>query len=67
MRHGDEFVKHAEMALSHAKMAQKENSNPHIAEGVEELDTAITIGGMGMVGGGTKHAESAIMHLEQAK
>ncbi len=65
MGHGDQLATHASVALKHARMAQNESNNPHIGEAIGELDSAVSYGGMGLVGGGTKAAESAIVHLKQ--
>ncbi len=67
MGHGKEVAKHAGVALEHAKMAQQESPNPHLKAAIEELDSAVSYGEMGLVGGGTKAAEEAIMHLKQVK
>lgn len=67
MGHGDQVAKHAGVALEHAKMAQQESPNPHLKMAIEELDSAVSYGGMGLVGGGTKAAEEAIVHLKQVK
>ena len=50
-----------------AKMAQQESPNPHLKAAIEELDSAVSYGEMGLVGGGTKAAEEAIVHLKQVK
>ena len=46
-------------------MAQKEMKNPHLDEGVSELEAAIDHGGQGHAGVATKHAKSAVMHLKE--
>ena len=67
MGHGKEVAKHAGVALKHAEMAQQESPNPHLKAAIEELDSAVSYGEMGLVGGGTKASEEAIMHLKQVK
>jgi len=67
MGHGKEVAKHAGVALEHAKMAQQESPNPHLKVAIEKLDSAVSYGEMGLVGGGTKAAEEAIVHLKQVK
>ena len=38
----DDFVKHAEEALTHADMAKKETSSPQLDEGIKLLKEAVT-------------------------
>jgi len=48
-------------------MAQKESPNPHLDAAIEDLSNSVSYGGMGLVGGGTKAAGEAIVHLKQVK
>ncbi len=65
MGHSDAIVMHAQVALNHAKMAQKDTMNPHLDEGVRELEEAIAHGNQGHAGVATRHAKSAEMHLSK--
>ncbi len=65
MGHSDAIVMHAQVALNHAKMAQKDMMNPHLDEGVLELKEAIAHGNQGHAGVATQHAKSAVMHLSE--
>jgi Small metal-binding protein len=65
--HGDVLVKHAEKALKHAEMSQKEKANMHMDEGIKHLKGAVDAGKKGDSAGGVKHAEEALMHIKEVK
>ena len=48
-------------------MAQQESPNTQLKVAIEELDSPVSYGEMGLVGGGTKAVEEAIVHLKQVK
>lgn len=60
-----ELVAHAEAALQHALNGGKDR--PHVDEGVAHLKAAIEHGKAGHADVATKHAETAVMHLSQAR
>ncbi|MEE8493442.1 MAG: small metal-binding protein SmbP [Nitrospirales bacterium] len=63
MGHSDAIVMHVQVALNHARMAQKDMMIPHLDEGVLELKEAVAHGNQGHAGVATKYAKSAVMHL----
>ena len=65
MGHSGAIVMHAQVALNHAKMAQKDMTTPHLDEGVLELKEAIAYGNQGHAGVAAKYAKSAVMHLSE--
>ncbi len=61
----DDFVKHAQEALTHAEMAKKETTNPHLDEGIKGLRDAVTDAKNGYVEDAIETVESAIEHLSE--
>jgi hypothetical protein len=61
------LVKHAQEALKHAEMAQKDAKNPHLAEGIKGLKEAVEHGKAGHADVATKAAENAVMHMSEVK
>ena len=51
----------------HAQEGQKAVKNPHLDEGVHELQEAIKHGKLGHAEVGTEHAKSAVMHMKEVE
>ncbi len=60
------LVKHAEVGLEHAKMAQKIKSLPDLDSAVKSLDQAILLGRAGDAKKATEHAKEAMDYLGAA-
>jgi hypothetical protein len=66
--HADVLGKHAEKALRHVQMAEKDTKgNPHIPEAMKALEDAVLEAKQGHADKGTEAAEQAVMHLSEVK
>ena len=66
--HADVLGKHAEKALKHVQMAEKDfKGNPHIQEAMKSLEDAVLEAKQGHAEKGTEAAEQAAMHLAELK
>jgi hypothetical protein len=65
--HADLLGEHAKTALSHARLAEIANANPHTEAAVKELEQTIDDNNNNHTALATGHAEAALTHLEQAK
>jgi len=66
--HADVLGKHAEKALRHVQMAEKDlKDNPHVQEAMKSLEDSVLEAKQGHADKGTEAAEQALTHLAELK
>ncbi len=66
MGHATILEQHAEMALKHAELAEKQKPDPHLEQGITHLKAAIDEAKKDHASAATNHAKQALEHLRMA-